>query len=82
MHRILSMKTSSDYLPVRLKRRSGITQNEVKTNPALVTTQISISASILFHFETHFRSKFPSKTEFWEPLNEDNDSDIIIALQT
>jgi len=74
------MKTSSDYVPVRLKRRSGITQNKVTTNPALVTTQMSISASILVNFETHFGSKFLSKTEFWRPLNEDDDSDIIVAL--
>jgi hypothetical protein len=81
MHRFLSMKTSIECLHIPLKRRLGCTQNEGKTNPALVTTQISISASILGHFETHFGSKFPSETEFWEPLNEDNDSDIIIALQ-
>ena len=74
------MICSIAYLPVRLKRRPGFIQNEGKTNPALVTTQIRVLASIV-HFESHFGSKFPSETEFWEPLNEDNDSDIIIALQ-
>ena len=32
-------------------------------------------------FETHFRHTIHSKTEVWEALNEDNDSDIIVALQ-
>ena len=81
MHRFLSMKTSIDYLHIPLKSHLGFTQNEGKTNPALVTTQIRILASILVSFETDFGSKFPSKTEFWEPLYEDNDSDIIVALQ-
>ena len=75
------MKTSIDHLHIPLKSRLGFTQNEGKTNPALVTTQISISASILVSFEPRFGRKIPSKTEFWEPLNEDNDSDIIVALQ-
>ena len=81
MHRFLSMQTSIGYLPVRLKRRPGSTQNEVKTSPALVTTQISISAPFFLHVDTHFTYKIPSNTEFWKPLNEDNDSDIILALQ-
>ena len=81
MHHFLLMKTSIEYLPVRLKRRPGSTQNEDKTSPALVTTQISIPASILVSFEPHFGRKTLSKTEFWEPLNEDNVNDIIIALQ-
>ena len=75
------MKTSIDYLHIPLKSRLGFTQNEGKTKPALVTTQIRILASIWIRFETHFGSKFPSENEFWEPLNEDNDSDIIVALQ-
>ena len=75
------MKTSIDYLHIPLKSRLGFTQNEGKTNTALVTTQLPISASIWVHFKTHFGNKFPSETEFWEPLNKDNDSDIIIALQ-
>ena len=64
MHRFVSMKTSIDYLPVRLKRHPGSTQNEGKTNPALVTTQISIWAPFFLHFETHFRHTIHSKTEF------------------
>ena len=80
MHQLLSMKASIDYLLIPLKSRLGFTQNEGKTNPALVTTQLSISASILVSFEPHFRSKIPSKTEFREPLHEDNDSDIIVGL--
>ena len=74
------MKTSIEYLHVRLKSRLAITQNEVKTSPALVTARLSISASILVSFEPHFGRKIPSETEFWEPLNEDNDSDIIVAV--
>ena len=65
MHRFLSMNTSIDYLHIPLKSRLGFTQNEGKTIPALVTTQISISASILVSFEPHFGGKIPSKTEFW-----------------
>ena len=72
MHRFVSMKTSIEYLHIHLKRRPGSTQNEVKTSPALVTTQISISASILVSFEPHFGHKILSKTEFWEPLNRDS----------
>ena len=64
MHRFLSMETSIKYLHVRLTSRLAITQNEGKTNPALVTTQIRVVASILIHFETHFGSKIPSKAEF------------------
>ena len=75
------MKTSIEYVHVRLKIRLAITQNEVKTSPALVTAHLSISAPFSLPFETHFTYKIQSKTEFWEPLNEDNDSDIIIALQ-
>ena len=74
------MKTSIDYRHIPLKSRLRFTQNKGKTKPALVSTQIRILASILSHFETHFESKFLSQTEFWEPLNEDNDSDIILAL--
>ena len=79
MHQFVSMKTIIEHLHIPLKRRPGFGQNEGKTNPALVTTQIRILAYILVHFETHFQSKFPSETKFWEPLNEDNDSDIIVA---
>ena len=75
MHRSLSMKTSMDYLHIPLKSRLGFTQNKCKTNPALVTPQIRILASLLINFETHFGSKFPSETEFWVSLNEDNDSE-------
>ena len=74
------MKTGIDYLHIPLKSHLGFTQNESKTSSALVTTQISISASILVSFEPHFGRKFPSKTELWKPLNEDNVNDIIIAL--
>ena len=74
------MKTSIDYLHIPLKSRLGFIQNEGKTNPALVTPQLSISASILISFEPHFGDKIPSKTKFWAPLNEDNDSDIIVAV--
>ena len=59
------MKTSIEYLPVRLKRRPGIIQNDGKTIPALVTIQISLSASILVSFEPHFGRKILSKIEFW-----------------
>ena len=54
MHGFLSMKTSIGYLPVRLKKRPGSIQNEVKTSSALVTTPVSISAPSFFHFEPHF----------------------------
>ena len=64
MHRFLLMKCSIAYLPVRLKRRPGSTQNEGKTNPALVTTQISNSAPFFHHFNTRFKHQNPSKTEF------------------
>ena len=74
------MKTSIDYLHIPLKSRPGFAQNESQTSPALETTQISIWAPLFLHFETHFGSKFPSETKFWEPLIEDNDSDIIVAL--
>ena len=80
MLRILSMKTSIEYLPVRLKRHPGSTQNEGKTNPALVTTQIPILASILVSFEPLFGRKIPSKTKFRKPLNEAHVSDIITDL--
>ena len=80
MHRFLSMKTSSEYLHIPLKRRPGFIQNEGKTNPAFITTQISIWDAILVSFEPHFGDKIPSKTEFWAPLNEDNDSDIVVAV--
>ena len=81
MHRSLSMKTSIEYLPDHLKSRLGITQNEVKTSPALVNARLSISAYILVSFEPHFGRKVPSKTEFWKPLNRDNVNDIILGLQ-
>ena len=81
MHRFLSMKTSIGYLPVRLKRRPGSTQNEVKTSPALVTARLSISASILISCGPHVGRKIHSKSEFWEPLYRDNVSDIILGLQ-
>ena len=80
MHRILSMKTPIDYLHIPLKSRLGFTQDEGKTSPALVTTQISISASILVSFEPHFGSTIPSKTEFPKPLKQGNVNDIMIAL--
>ena len=67
-------------MPVRLKRRPGSTQKEVKTSPDLETTQISIWDAILVSFEPHFGDKIPSKTEFWAPLHEDNDSDIVVAV--
>ena len=74
------MKCSIPYVPVRLKRRPGITQNKGKANPALITTQISIWDAILVSFEPHFGHTIPSETEFWAPLNEDNDSDIVVAV--
>ena len=74
------MKTSIEYLHIPLKRRPGFIQNEGKTNPAFITTQISIWDAILISFEPHFGDTIPSKTEFWAPLNEDNDSDIIAAV--
>ena len=74
------MITSIDYLNILLKSRLGFTQNEMKTSPALVTTQISISASILVSFAPHFGGTILFNTEFWEPLHEDDDSDIIVAL--
>ena len=54
MHQFLSMKTNIDYLHIPLKSPLGFNQNEGKTNPALVTTQIRILASILSLFETPF----------------------------
>ena len=54
MHRFLAMKTSIEYLHIHLKSRLAITQNEMKTGPALVTAQIPISASILVSVEPHF----------------------------
>ena len=78
MHRFVSMKTSIEYLHVRLKSRLAITQNEVKTSPALVTARLSISASILVSFEPHFGCQNPSRTEFGEPPKGDNVSDMII----
>jgi hypothetical protein len=74
------MEIGIGYLPVHLKRRRGSTQNKVKTNPALITTQISIWDTILVSFELHFGDTIPSKTEFRAPLNEDNDSDIVVAV--
>ena len=53
MHRRLSMKIGIGSLPVRLRSRLAITQNEVKTSPALVTAQISISEQCFLHFEPH-----------------------------
>ena len=81
MHEFLSMKTSIEYLHVRLKSRLAITKNKVKTSPALVTAQLSMSKLFLVSFEPHFGRQNPSKTEFWEPLNRDNINAIIIALQ-
>ena len=63
------------------KSRLGITQNEVKTSPALDTAQLPISEPFLVSCEPHFDRKILSKTEFREPLNRDNVSDIIIGLQ-
>ena len=80
MHRFVSMKTNICYLHILLKRRPGFIQNEGNTNPALITTQISIWDAILVSFEPHFGDKIPSKTEFWKPVNEDNDSDIVVAV--
>ena len=81
MHRFLLMKTSIEYLHVRLKSRLAINQNEVKTSPALVTARLSISASILVSFEPHFGRQDPSKKKFGELLNKDNVDDIIIGLR-
>ena len=81
MHGFLSMKTSIEYLHVRLKSCLGITQNEVKTSPALITAQISISAAFFLPFEPRVEHKIHSKTKFCKPLSEENDSDIILALQ-
>ena len=64
MYPFLSMKTRIEYLHIRLESRPGSTQNEGKTSPALVTTQISISASILVSFEPLFKCKIPPETEF------------------
>ena len=63
MHRLVSMKISIGYLPVRLKRRPGSTQNKVKTSPALVTDQIPISEPFLVSFEPHFGHQDPAKTD-------------------
>ena len=71
------MKTSIDYLHIPYKSRLGFIQNEGKTNPALVTTRISISAPFFLPFETHVKHKIHSKTEFRDPLNEDNVNDMI-----
>ena len=80
MHLFSSMKTSTEYLHVRLKSRLVIIQNEVKTSTALVTAQIPISEPFLVSFKPHFGRKIPSKTEFCDPLNGDNVSDIIPGL--
>ena len=80
MHRFSSITTNIDYPPIPLKSQLGFTQNEGKTSPALVTTQISIWDAILVSFEPHFGAKILSKTKFWVPLNEDNDSDIVVAV--
>ena len=64
MHRLSSMKTSIDYLHIPSKSNLAFIQNERKTNPALLTTRLSISASILVSFEPHFGSKSPLETEF------------------
>ena len=78
MHRVLSMTTSIDYLHIPLKSRLAITQNEVKANPCLVTTQISIWNAILASFEPHFGGKIPSKNDLWQPLKRHNVNDIIM----
>ena len=75
------MQTSIDFLHIPLKSRLGFTQNEGKTNPALVTAQIPISEPFLVSFEPRLGRKIPSKTEFWEPLYRDNVSDMILGLQ-
>ena len=64
MYRFLLMNTHIEHLPVRLKRRPGSTQNKGKTNAALVTNQISNSASFFHNFETRFGRQNPSDTEF------------------
>ena len=64
MQRCLSVKTSIEYLHIRLKSRLAIIQNEVKTNPALVTAQIPISEPFLVSFEPHFKREIPSKPNF------------------
>ena len=64
MYRFLSMKCSIDYLHIPSKSRLGFTQNEGKTSPALITTQMSIWDAILVSFEPHFGSKLPLETEF------------------
>ena len=81
MHRFVSLKTSIEYLHVRLKSRLANTQNEVKTSPALVTARLPISEAFLVSFEPHFGRKIHSKTKFSKPPNSDNVNDIIIDLQ-
>ena len=61
-----------------MKHRLRITQNEVKTSPALVTVQIPISEPFFLQFEPHFGCQNPSRTKFGEPLKGDNVSDMII----
>ena len=80
MHRFVSMKTSIEYLHVRLKSRLANTQNELKTSPAAITAQPSMSEPFLVSFEPHVGRILFSKTECWEPLNGDNVSDVIIYL--
>ena len=64
MHRLLSMKTSIDYLHIPLQSRLGFTQNEGKTNPAFITTQMSIWDAILTSFEPHFGPQREQVLEF------------------
>ena len=54
MHEFSSMKTNIEYLHIRSKKRLAVTQNEVKTSSALVTTQLSISVPFFLHLELHF----------------------------
>ena len=72
------MKTSIEYLHIRLTTRLAIIQNEVKTNPALATAQIPVSKPFLVSFEPHVGRQNPSRTEFGEPLKGDNVSDMIV----
>ena len=64
MHRFVSMKTTIEYLHVRLKSRLAIIQNEVKTSPALITALLPISEPFLVSFEPHFKRKLYPKTNF------------------
>ena len=57
------MEIGIGYLPVRLRSRLAITQNEVKTSPALVTAQIPISEPFVVSFKPDFNT--PKLLPFW-----------------